>query len=492
MRRVMSLILMVAMSLSGTALAAEFSWTGAGADTDWSNGDNWNPTEDYPGWRDIADLYSDASDNAPQTINLDVSAGPDAIRYGNGIGDGDLRNYTINSSNGSVFNVYGTAEFISPQGTPSADLTINAGMNISTSSTSYARIGTRPGVNVTINGAIQQVGGGTAGIIAQGGGKLYLGGNNTLTKTSYLKEGTEVIATGSNALGTSAVTFTVGGGILSLESDLTLGSLNADIAVPQTIRSYGDGHKTLTVLGDTYSYGVNVLLDPKDTSTLTVRIEGGNNGDWETTENSTIEFAGTSIRYGSVNGSGRLVINSASEFLLNGTYTHTGGTSIENGIVSFATSNMLPVGGDLSIDQGSNVSMNLRQSVGNLTVGGILIDSTDVAGDAVFNSTAKLIMELSGYDPLNNIFSLTGTQSDLSLAGILEITDEDMDLLPGDYVLFDLNGGSINGVFDNIIMPEGFAGTVTIDSGDLVLSVVPEPSTLCLIGFGVMFFRRKK
>jgi len=58
----------------------------------------------------------------------------------------------------------------------------------------------------------------------------------------------------------------------------------------------------------------------------------------------------------------------------------------------------------------------------------------------------------------------------LVLDGSLTVLDAG-GLGPGDYTLFDLNGGTIAGSFASLNLPTGYAGTVSTASGDVVLTV---------------------
>ncbi len=117
-------------------------------------------------------------------------------------------------------------------------------------------------------------------------------------------------------------------------------------------------------------------------------------------------------------------------------------------------------GGTLTATNGVSPGTN---SVGTLTVAGT--GDLHVSGSA---SQFEFTVDTSVFDRV-----LFSDAANLELGGVLEIVAPEgfSDYGSGQYTLFDLNGGSVSGMFSKIVPPSNMLAEVDSSSGDVVLSL---------------------
>jgi T5SS/PEP-CTERM-associated repeat protein/autotransporter-associated beta strand protein len=178
--------------------------------------------------------------------------------------------------------------------------------------------------------------------------------------------------------------------------------------------------------------------------------------------------------------------------------TYTGGTAVNGGtLVITDVGPAQSVLGTGPVQVGANGTLAGNGTVlGSTTVAGVLAPGNSV-GQMTFASalslsdTATVRLEIAG-PGVHDTVTVGGL---LEYAGALEISFLD-GYLPdvGDsFDLFDLTSFELGSEFDAILFDEpGYAGTFQYSSGVLTISAIPEPSTLLLVGMGVLAVARRR
>jgi autotransporter-associated beta strand protein len=291
------------------------------------------------------------------------------------------------------------------------------------------------------------------GLIKVGSGTLALGMSNTYTGNTYIAAGTLALG---NTLALQNSTLDTGGG-----GSLSFGTLNA--------ATFGG----LTGPG---------MLNLANSTSGAVALSVGNN-------NATTTFSGA------LAGPGSLFKVGSGELLITGSSTYSGPTSVNQG--------ELMVNGSLA----SAVTVN---SGGILAGTGSLTSVTVNAGGQLAPGDAPGTLTLSGSLTLLSGAALdyeldTPLDSDeiLMSAGTLELNGQqfsDFNFTPlagfgrGTYTLID--AGSITGSLGSTTSGtiDGLQASLAVKGDNLVLNVVPEPSTLALLvagAVGVAGFARR-
>jgi autotransporter-associated beta strand protein len=308
-------------------------------------------------------------------------------------------------------------------------------------------------------------------VVKTGSGILNLNVASSYTGGTTLNAGTISVGN-ATALGSTSGQLTVNGGTLNLNNNsVTVGNLSGTGGI---ISGGSSGSRTLTIgQGDfgggnfqgsiTNGTGGTTALTKNGTGSIT--LSGNNTYSGTTTvSGGTLLVNNTS---GSGTGSGNVAVN-------------TGGTLGGSGIIS----------GLVSINAGGFLAPG--NSPGQLTVGGLTL-----------NGTSTTTMELGG-TTLGSLYdNVTITTADsLTYGGNLTVVDfgaYDMDAAPFTYDLFSFTGttsGNFSNVFVNSVSLSNSGGNWTgtnggvnysfsQSTGDLVISVVPEPATIAILASGV-------
>jgi autotransporter-associated beta strand protein len=398
-------------------------------------------------------------------------------------------------------------------GSGAVDFTIENNMVFTSGQSSVINFNSTGVIN--LNGNIS----GVAGLRQNNGqGTINLAGDNSYQGPTYIDRGNVAITSGT-ALGSGAINWRVAGGSaanLVVNSDATIG--NALVLVDN---GGGASNRIRTASGVTATFTTNsVTADAGEVLELNTVSGPGTyrfTGTSLTTDvavniinsNNTLELSpasGTQTWSGVIEGGGLVEKTGAGTAVLSGNNTYTSITTVSAGtlIIDGTTSGQ----GQYTVASGATLG-------GSGTIG--TLDS-DVIINGILspgNSPGTLTMDLgtgnldvSGAESL--VFEL-GTSSDLvSLTtGTLELGtgaigfsdfafSDSGGLTNGQYVLFDtgsaisgtLNGADLSGSIGSL------TGTLEVINGgqDLALNVIPEPSTLILVGLALgtlVFFRRK-
>lgn len=209
------------------------------------------------------------------------------------------------------------------------------------------------------------------------------------------------------------------------------------------------------------------------------------------TNNSALTFiktgTGTQILAGANTYTGGTTVN-AGTLLINGSVVATGNVSVTGGTLGGAGNGTTTgiIGGATTLSAGAKLSPGTAAGLaGNLTF------SNGLNLSASSNDTGAYLFNLGSVVSSDKITLTSGTANALNV-GTLDTTDftftTGVGFGAGTYVLFDANSaiaGSVGaGVYD---FGGGVTGTLSIDSinNDVLLTVVPEPSTTLMMGVGL-------
>ncbi len=496
-----AIIMSVIFMLNNAIYGANKYWDNGGADNNWSTPENWFG-DTLPATGDTIILDNTAPDTA-QIINLDTNVSVTAIQCkatGN-------RSYTISSSNNSKLTLTGTYDV--DCSSMKVDFTCNADILVSGSEIRFYR--TTNGT-IIVNGNIGPTNG-TQQIWGDYTGDLVLAGSNTASEARNYGGG-EITVKNIHALGNGRFRNMGDDGTLSLSTDTVIQSY-LQVTYPMNLRlkDSGSSDVTLTVKGQATDKLVTILPNAgNSTGNLKVKLTLGSthHAEWKLASNSTLDFAPLSgvagwghsnPAYGGwVSGSGGVLIDCTGSARVDCYITNdfSGGLVITNGSLFLRGGNeRLPTNGNVQVCSGATLRLysGITQSVARVsgagTVnldGGDLIANGGVApgdnntgtliifgqGNLILKDNANSTFELGALSGTNDKVTFSSTVASLTLAGTLNIENIG-GMEPGDYTLFDLNGGTISGGFSATNMPSGLLGEVAISGGDVILTVTLAP-----------------
>ncbi len=292
------------------------------------------------------------------------------------------------------------------------------------------------GVNVTF--ASNLVSSNSGGLTKIGSGKLTLAAANTFS---------------GNTL--------IGGGTLALGNALALQNSTLDTSGSGVL---GFGSLTSATLGGLTGPGALALAN---SSSSAVALSVGN-------DNSSTTCSGMLQGVGSLNKIGNGVL------ALIGTNTYTGPTTINQGMLTVNGSLASPV----TVDSGGTLG-----GTGNLTTVMVYADGLLAPGDALgtLSLSGSLILEAGAM--MDYELDTPATSDEISCGNLALYGQQFTDFTftptanfgPGTYDLinFASSSGSLGANTGGMI--DGYAATLAVQGNDLVLTVVPEPSTLVLL-----------
>ncbi len=215
-------------------------------------------------------------------------------------------------------------------------------------------------------------------------------------------------------------------------------------------------------------------LSLANASSGAVALSVGNNG-------------ANTIYSGTLNGPGSLTKVGSGALLLSGSSTYTGGTTVNQGnlAVNGALVSPVTVNGSGILSGTGNLSSVTVAPSGQIAPGNPL-GAMNVSGSLNLESGAVMDYDLDTPSTSSEVSMPTG---ELILSG-QQFSDFTFaptpNFGPGTYDLigFETSSGSLGSDLSGTI--DGLPATLSVSNNDLVLTVVPEPSTAALLGAGVL------
>ena len=507
-------LVLLGLATASTASAGTITtWSGTGANNNWSTNGNWTLTPTVSGTT-FSLVYRGNPSKTTSTNDLGGVVKVDSILFNNSGTTGQTSTFTLNRSgtaslslanNGTVTT---TAAVTGTVGSVSGD-TISSPIAMLGSST--FNIGT--GHNLTVSGQLS--GGGT--ILKDGGGDLFLTGANDLTALQIDRGVVQVNQTAFT--GISGLTVDVGsasytGGIRfsGVGTPGARSTTNFNIKMGGNANVTGNASSNLSFSNAEFNVANAALISPN-----TLTLNGGGAGSTGSQEISGV------IQDNSATGKVNLTIAGGNVWELNGVNTYTGDTTVNAGA-------RLLLNG--SIDAASTTTSNGGAIYGTGTFNGDVISSGTIAPGGVSfagaiadtigaltlrsltlsGNTAMTEMTITGSDA-GNYDQIIGSSS-LTYAGTLALTLGDLTTTYDDYTVFNLFSGftSTSGTLGGITLYavgtdyDGLTFSSADANGDWLstwngnnqalrfsqangtLTVVPEPSTIVFAGIGMAMF----
>ena len=458
---------------------------------------------------------------------------------------GDMGTYTLANGQLLTYNLIyttGGSECLGCSG--SGLLTQTSGSN----STSQIYLGYNPGSRGTYNlsgsGGLsagnEYVGYNGTGVLTQSGGTntvataLSLAGGSSPNGTYNLSGGLLVVS--SLSVGSGSASFNFSGGTLRSGSSFS-------IALPMMLGSSGGGATfdtagyTVTLSGSLSGPGSltkvgsgTLILAATDTYSGNTLVRGGTLalGSSLALQNSTLDTSGSGIlsfgslssgMLGGLTGTGTLKLANTSSSAEAVSVGNNNGSSTFSGMLQGAGGLTKIGSGVLSLSGSNTYTGPTTISQGKLTIDGWLPNSAVSVSDGTLGGTGYLSSvsvsasgTLAPGDPLGvlhlsgNLVLSVGAAMDFDLDGFS--TDDEVYLPsgsltfsgqqfsnfgftwsagfgPGTYTL--VNAKSITGLGSNLSGSiDGLPATLSVSNNNLMLTVVPEPSTAALLGAGTI------
>lgn len=402
-------------SLSTPLFAAPYSWTGGGANDDWSTDANWDGGVAPASAPDTALQFSGSTRLTP---NTDAPWDLGSLAFDSGAGAFTLTGTTINlASGGSITNSSANTQTI-------ANSSINL-PGVSTWDTS--------GGDLVVSGAItgnQVFFNQTGSVVKTGAGTLTFSGSNSYGEGTLVKSGT--------------LTIVSGGAIDNSDATVAVGEVGGDSGT--IVIDGGELISQSLILGDNGSTGRVVMNDGVFGSNSQILIGGGFNGGG----------AGSfEVHGGNLSSFGTIFVG----YVGTGTMTMTGGTLVSQNGVSVGsnggTGTMVVSGGSLTFDGGTSIDAGGTLTISgstSYTLAGMYIDGAFQLDGGVVTGTSQ--GGIGGYGEVGSatVNSGTWTQSGDMSVGIGSGT-------------LTVNGGSVS--FGETIIGLYGDGTINVTGGTL-------------------------
>lgn len=306
------------LAAAGVALAqTDISWTGLGADANWTTPGNWQDNT-APASDGTAQILFSAS-AARRSVAVDVSQNVAALKFDFTTGDissfllsGSATTLTLGSGGMAVYSGTPSSEVVALSSHPGVVVFDSSlGLVLGANQTWHSGTGGVVFVNGTVSGAGQ--------LTIAGEGYVRLSGNNTYTGGTVLQGGALVVESDS-ALGT---------GTLKVTGNTELISLSG-------ARTFGNALELNTPLLELLPYGGDFTFT----------------GDVTLTGSSTIANEGQPVYFtgpiGESGGTRALSFSGSGKVYLSGANTYSGGTAVYDGALLFRNAGSIPAGGTLS------------------------------------------------------------------------------------------------------------------------------------------------
>jgi fibronectin-binding autotransporter adhesin len=356
-----------------------------------------------------------------------------------------------------------------------------------------SRIGARKNATLVVSGAIGD-GAGTYNLVirSEGAGTnnngagnantvTVLSGANTYGGNTQLINGLTKLDGGDNRLPTSTV---LQFGLGNTNAKFDMNGRNQEVAGLAVTSSGTDANR---------DWNANELTNSSGTlSTLTVN----------TTADQT--FGGTlTNNVGKITGNIALVKDGSAKLTLSGTNSYTGsttvtaGTLVINGNISTSITTVQN-GGTLA---GSGTAGSVSVENGGTLAPGTSPGTLTIDGDLGLNDSSILDFELNPLDMtvgggVNDLVSITGN---FTLNGLLNVTPTSgsfAGITSGSWRLFNYSGTLTNNILGFNTMPSldpGYSWSLDLaTSGQVNLTVVPEPGAALLGGLGMLALLRRR
>ena len=312
-----------------------------------------------------------------------------------------------------------------------------------------------------------------------------------------VEEGT-LTAAAFAALGQGSVIVTNGAGLRCLGTTGAASNSSVTVLSGGSVTLYSSSSTNITVKDGGSIYGYTANRSTSDD----IRIEG----DVKLYRDTSGYMVWSGV-FSDGDVPGRLVLSGTgtAPTRFRGVNTFSGGLEITDGGPGAAafeiddTPARLPDTGEIMIHTNGILEYNvsIADTVGSLTgvgivrLGGSTITAAEgvapgtndtMAGALTVDENGSLVLGSSstntfGLDALaspGDMVVMPNASGNLTLDGTLEVSDLG-GLEPGDYTLFDLNGGTIGGAFTATNMPPKLLGSIDTSSGDVVLTVTLAP-----------------
>ena len=366
-------------SLSYSALAAAFNWTGSSGN--WTNGFGSAPTNGS------ALTFSSAGGGAATNDLAALTVA--SIAFNNGAGSFTNSGNAFTISNGIINNAT-TVQVFSNAITLGAAQTFNAASGALTFAGDIANGGNLLTLTVASNAALSGIVSGDGGLTKSGAGTATISGANTFSGAVTVSAGA-LRATDGSALGTTTTGTTVSSGAaLELSGGITI----SGEALSLSGTGISSGGALRNISGDN-TYGGAITLGAatrisSDAGTLTLDVASGNaiTG----TQNLTIGGAGNiTVNDAIATGTGALTKEGAGTLLLAGSNTFTGAVVHNEGRIVLTNGNALADTVAVTLANTASVILEVdsNEAIGSLSGGG-------TNGGTVALDTNSLTLNQSG------------------------------------------------------------------------------------------------
>ena len=416
--------------LAGYASAVTRTWTGGGADDNWSTGGNWGGTAPaagddlvFSGFTRLSPINNMTGGTSFNSITFSGGAGPFSITGNAFVLAGGSTAIACNISSGSVSianNITFTTAAPTITTIAGGMLTLGGSLSSGGFTLTVASSG-----NTQINGAI----GGSGSLTKTGNGNLMLSGTNSYSGSTTISAGVLSLNNGS-ALGTTG-----SGTSVSAGASLDLNGLNYSSAEPLTLNGLGPGNIGALINSNSTAATFAGLITLGSNSSII-----GQSGDITLSNTGTITGSGFNLILGGTvggtlasilgTGTGGLTKQDAGAWTLSGANTYTGPTNISAGALKLNNTSALgTTAGGTTVSSGALLDLNglnyvsaepLTLNGTGISNSGALVNSSATGatfGGLITLGSASSIIGQSGTINIANTGTMVGASYGLTLGG---------------------------------------------------------------------------